>query len=188
MATRVTANRFARGAVTLVAGIALLATILAGCGVAANRASDQPAPTSAAASYPPAIADTRRLVVDALGRAGLSLQDAAQPFRPPEAPSMVGAARGIFQVVLPNDPVHGYLVIYAFRDAASAATAAHDQATYIGSGPGGIQLPPDAQSTLRQVDTTVIAYSWSPANSTDARAGAIVTALTTVGLEVPIPQ
>lgn len=183
-----TASRFVREAATVVAGIALLGSIVAACGVAASRPSDQPGPSSAAASYPPAIADTRRLVVDALGRAGLTLQDATQPFRPPEAPSMVGAARGIFQVVLPNDPVHGYLVIYAFRDAATAATAAHDQATYIGSGPGGIQLPPDAQSVLRQVDTTVIAYSWSPANSTDPRAGAIVTALTTVGIEVPIPQ
>ena len=101
---------------------------------------------------------------------------------------MVNAPRGIFQVVLPDDPVHGYIVIYAFRDAATAATAAHDSATYIGSGPGGIQLPPDAQSVLRQVDTTVVAYSWSPANSTDARAGAIASALATVGLEVPIPQ
>ncbi len=188
MAARVTGDGVVRRIGTAVAGVALLGSILAGCGVAASRASDQPAPTSASATYPPAIADTRRLVVDALGRAGLTLQDATQPFRPPEAPSMVGAARGIFQVVLPNDPVHGYLVIYAFRDAATAATAAHDQATYIGSGPGGIQLPPDAQSILRQVDTTVIAYSWSPANSTDARAGAIFTALATVGIEVPIPQ
>ncbi len=101
---------------------------------------------------------------------------------------MVGAARGIFQVGLPDDPAHGYFVIYAFRDAATAATAARDQATYLGSGPGSIQLPPDAQSVLRQVDTTVIDYSWSPANSTDSRAGSIATALRTVGLEVPIPQ
>jgi len=190
----VTSNRVVRGtttalaAVAAVAGIAVLASILAGCGVAAIRASSAPGPTSAAGSYPPAVSDTRRLVVDALGQAGLTLQDANQPFRPPEAPSMVGAARGIFQVVLPDDPVHGYLVVYAFRDAATAATAAHDEATYLGSGPGRIQLPPDAQSLLRQVDTTVIAYSWSPANSTDARAGAIATALATVGLEVPIPR
>jgi hypothetical protein len=184
----VTADRVVRKVGTAVATIALLGSVLVGCGVAATRGSAPPGPTSGAASYPPAIADTRRLVVDALGRAGLTLQDATQPFRPPEAPSMVGAARGIFQVVLPDDPVHGYIVIYGFRDAATAATAAHDQATYIGSGPGGIQLPPDAQSVLRQVDTTVVAYSWSPANSTDARAGAIATALATVGLEVPIPQ
>jgi hypothetical protein len=188
VAARVTSNRVARGTATAVAGIALLGSILAGCGVAATRASSPPGPTSADGSYPPAIADTRRLVVDALGRAGLTLQDATQPFRPPEAPSMVGAARGIFQVVLPDDPVHGYLIVYAFRDAAAAATAAHDEATYLGSGPGRIQLPPDAQSLLRQVDTTIIAYSWSPANSTDARAGSIAPALATVGLEVPIPR
>ena len=188
MAARVIANRVVRGPGAAVAGIALVGLVLAGCGAGASRASAPQGPTSAAASYPPAIADTRRLVVDALGGAGLTLQDANQPFRPPEAPSMVGAARGIFQVVLPDDPVHGYLVVYAFRDAATAATAAHDEATYLGSGPGRIQLPPDAQSMLRQVDTTIIAYSWSPANSTDARAGSIATALATVGLEVPIPR
>ena len=101
---------------------------------------------------------------------------------------MTGAPRGIFQVVLPDDPSHGYVVVYAFRDAATAAAAAHDQAAYLGSGPGRIQFPPDAQSVIRQVDTTVIVYSWSPANSTDARAGAIPGALATVGIEVPIPR
>ena len=65
---------------------------------------------------------------------------------------------------------------------------ARDQATYIGSGPGRIQFPPDTQSVIRQVDTTVIVYSWSPANSTDAHAGSIATDLATVGIEVPIPR
>jgi hypothetical protein len=184
----VTTIGIVRGTGTAVAGIALVGLILAGCGVAASRASSPPGPPSAAATVPPAIVETRRLVDEALGRAGLTLQDATQPFRPPEAPSMVGASRGVFQVVLPNDPVHGYFVIYAFRDAATATTAARDQAMYLASGPGSIQLPPDAQALLRQVDTTIIAYSWSPANSTDSRAGSIMTALATVGLEVPIPQ
>ena len=173
--------------VRLVAAFVLGST-LAGCGVAATRASASSQPTAAVASYPPVVADTRRLVVDALGRDGLTLQDATQPFRPPESPSMVPAARGIFQVVLPDDPTHGYFVIYAFRDAATAAAAARDQATYLGSGPGRIQLQPDAQSLIRQVDTTVIVYSWSPANSTDSHAGSIATDLATVGIEVPIPR
>lgn len=168
--------------------LGLVGLVLAGCGVAATRASLPPEPTAAAPSYPPTVADTRRLVVDALGRDGLTLQDASQPFRPPEAPSMTAATRGIFQVVLPADPIHGYLVVYAFRDAASAATAARDQATYIGSGPGKVQFPPDTQSVIRQVDTTVIVYSWSPANSTDPHAASIVTDLATVGIEVPIPR
>jgi hypothetical protein len=171
-----------------VAALAVVGAALTACGIAASRASVPPNPSQAAPTYPPAVADTRRLVVDAVGHDGLTLQDATQPFRPPESPSMTGAARGIFQVVLPDDPTHGYLVIYAFRDAATAATAAADQATYIGSGPGRIQFPPDTQSVIRQVDTTVVVYSWSPANSTDARAPAIATDLATVGLGVPIPR
>jgi hypothetical protein len=166
----------------------LLGSTLAGCGVASTRASASSQPTVAVASYPPVVADTRRLVADALGRDGLTLQDATQPFRPPESPSMVSASRGIFQVVLPDDPTHGYLVIYAFRDAATAAAAARDQAAYIGSGPGRIQFQPDTQSLIRQVDTTVIVYSWSPANSTDSHAASIASDLATVGIEVPIPR
>jgi hypothetical protein len=168
--------------------IGLVIFILAGCGIAATQVSLPPEPSAAAPSYPPAVADTRRLVVDALGRDGLTLQDANQPFRPPESPSMTAATRGTFQVVLPADPMHGYLVIYAFRDAASAATAARDQATYIGSGPGRVQFPPDTQSVIRQVDTTVIVYSWSAVNSTDPHAVSIATDLATVGIEVPIPR
>ncbi len=164
-----------------------LSVVLVACGVAATRVTLPPAP-SAAASYPPQVADTRRLIADALGRDGLTLQDASQPFRPPESPSMTGASRGVFQVVLPADPIHGFLVVYAFRDAAAAATAARDQAAYIGSGPGRIQFPPDTQSVIRQVDATVIVYSWSPANSTDPLAAGIATDLATVGIEVPIPR
>jgi hypothetical protein len=172
-----------RSSALLVVGL-----MVAGCGINATLASAPPAPTAAVASYPPVIADTRRLVVDALGRDGLTMHDATQPFRPPESASMVGASRGIFQVILPGDPMHGYFVIYAFRDAATAAAAAQDQAAYIGSGPGRVQFPPDTQSFIRQADTTVIVYSWSPANSTDSHAGSIATDLATVGLEVPIPR
>jgi hypothetical protein len=170
------------------AAVLIVGSALAGCGVGATRASAPLPPTAAVASYSPVIADTRRLFADALGRDGLTLQDATQPFRPPESPSMVGASRGIFQVVLPGDPTHGYFVIYAFRDAPTAAAAARDQATYIGSGPGRVQFPPDTQSFIRLVDTTVIVYSWSPANSTDSHAGSIATDLATVGIAVAIPR
>jgi hypothetical protein len=175
-------------AIVRTSALLLVGLTLAGCGIGATQVSAPPAPTAAVASYPPVIADTRRLVADALGHDGLTLQDATQPYRPPESPSMVGASRGIFQVVLPDDPIHGYFVIYAFRDAATAAAAARDQAAYIGSGPGRIQFPPDTQFVMRQADTTVIVYSWSPANSTDSHAGSIATDLATVGLEVPIPR
>jgi hypothetical protein len=177
-------------AIALGARLVIVAAVSVGlvaCGVAATRVTVAPAP-SAATSYPPQVADTRRLIVDALGRDGLTLQDANQPFRPPESPAMTAAARGVFQVVLPADPIHGFVVVYAFRDAASAVTAARDQAAYIGSGPGRIQFPPDTQSVIRQVDATVIVYSWSPANSTDPHAAGIASDLATIGIEVPIPR
>jgi hypothetical protein len=174
--------------VVRLSALVVVALTFAGCGVGATRVTAPPPSSTPAAPYPPVIADTRRLVADALGRDGLTLQDATRPFQPPETVSMIGASRRAFQVVLPDDPIHGYFVIYAFRDAPTAAAAARDQAAYIGSGPGRIQLQNDAQSVIRQVDTTVIVYSWSPANSTDSHAGSIATDLATVGIEVAIPR
>lgn len=185
--TRASAREL-RAFVARLSAVVAVGLTLSACGVAATRVTAPSRPSGAVASYPPVVADTRRLVADALGRDGLTLQDATQPFLPPESVSMSGASRGTFQVVLPDDPTHGYFVIYAFRDAATAAAAAHDQATYIGSGPGRIQFQPDTQSVIRLVDTTVIVYSWSPANSTDSHAGSIAKDLAAVGVEVAIPR
>jgi hypothetical protein len=167
--------------------VALAGLTLGGCGAAATRATPA-APTDVVPSYSPAIADTRGQVARALAVSSLQLQDARQPFLPPESPSLAAAPRGIFQVLLPDDPSHGFIVIYEFRDAAAAALAGHEQALYIASGPGRVQFPLDTQSLIRQAGTTLVVYNWSPANSTDVRAAAIFTDLGTVGTGIDIPR
>ncbi len=166
----------------------LLGLALAGCGVAAPTGPITPAPTLALPTYSTAIAETRRLIAAPLVVDSLQLQDATQPFRPPEPPAFIDAPRGIFQVILPADPAHGYIVVYEFRDVATAATAGRQLASFVGTGPGRVEFPPDTQHVIRQLGTTIVDYSWSPANSTDARAPKILTALATVGIAVSVPQ
>jgi hypothetical protein len=165
-----------------------IAATLAGCGVGAPTGGARSSPTDAVPSYSLAIADARGQVARALARDGLQLQDARQPFRPAESAALAQAPRGIFQVVLPDDPGHGFIVIYEFRDEATAAAAGREQAAYMGSGPGRVQFPPDTQHVIRQSGTVLITYSWSAANSTDARAPAILTDVATVGTEIAVPR
>jgi hypothetical protein len=165
-----------------------LAVAAAGCGIAASTAGVRPTPTLPAPSVSVVIAATRREISAAVAKDGLQLDDAHQPYRPPETSALAAAPRAVLQVVLPDDQAHGYIVVYEFRDEATAAAAGREQAAYIGSGPGKVQFPPDTQHLIRQLGTTVITYSWSPANSTDARAGPIFADLSTVGLAIDIPR
>jgi hypothetical protein len=167
---------------------ALMGIALAGCGIAASTSGPLATPTLALPSYSAAISETRTAIAAALAGVNLQLQDATQPFRPPESPSFVGATRGIFQVILPDDPIHGFIVVYEFRDGPTAQAAGEELAAYIGAGPGSVQFPPDAQHLIRLVDTTLITYSWSPANSTDARSDAIPSALMTIGTAIDVPR
>jgi hypothetical protein len=182
-------HRRPAGAAASVLAAGLIAGLtLVGCGIGASTAGPLATPTLALPSYSVAIAETRTAIASALAGVNLQLQDATQPFRAPESPSIVAATRGIFQVILPADPVHGYIVVYEFRDGPTAEAAGEELAAYIGTGPGRIQFPPDAQHLIRLVDTTLIAYSWSPANSTDARSDAIPSALMTIGTAIDVPQ
>jgi hypothetical protein len=164
-----------------------IAATLVGCG-GGSTGGARSSPTDAVPSYSLAIADARGQVARALARDGLQLQDARQPYRPAESAALARAPRGLFQAVLPDDPDHGFIVIYEFRDEASAAEAGREQAAYLGSGPGRVQFPPDTQHLIRQSGTVLITYSWSPANSTDARAPAILADLATVGTGIAIPR
>ena len=185
MAARVT-RIVRRSRIGLVVGASLLGALAGGCGLAASTGGAPPTATLAVPSLSPAIAETRQLIVAALSDRGLTLQDARQPFRPPESPLLVDAPRSVFQVVLPDDPGHGFVVVYEFRDGASATTAGAELARYVGGGPGSVQFPPDTQHLIRLVGTTLVTYSWSPANSTDARAPGIFTALGSVGTGIDV--
>jgi hypothetical protein len=89
-------------------------------------------------------------------------------------------------VQLPDDPDHGFVVIYSLGSATAAGKAAFDQAAYVASGTGGIQFPPGSHFVIRTVDTTMIFFTWSPGSSPDQRTHLIEDALDTVGIAVPV--
>jgi hypothetical protein len=175
-------------AVLVLFGSFIVGAALEGCGLAASTAGAPPTPTVAIPSYTATIAETRRQVGAALATQDLELVDATEPFRPPESPTLFDAPRGVFQVVLPADPGHGYVVVYEFPDVASAAAAGAELAAYLGSGPGRVQFPPDTQHLIRQVNTTLVVYNWSPANSSDPAESKIFTGLGTVGIGIDVPR
>jgi hypothetical protein len=135
-----------------------------------------------------AVAQTRLQIAGALATGGYQLTVPTVPFRPPESPRLAAAPRALFQVVLPDDPTHGYIVVYEFADTATASLAGHEMASYLGTGPGRIQFPPDASHVLRQVGTTLIFYSWSPANSPGTDVATIGIALGSIGQGFDIPR
>jgi hypothetical protein len=167
---------------------AFLTVLLAGCGLGAQNAVPSPTPTLAAASISPVVALTQAEIERALSAVGLQLTEAQVAFDPPAPPDFATAPRTVFQVVLPQDPNHGFVVVYDFRDQATAATAGRELAAYLGTGYGRAQFPPDARHLVRQLGTTLISFSWSPANSPDPGTGKIFDALGTVGTAIDVPR
>jgi hypothetical protein len=173
-------------------GLAIVTAIVAaGCGIGAARSPRVTAPalTSAPeATMSAAIAQTRGALVQALGTVNLILDEPQVPYRPAEAPVLAGVPRVIFQAVLPDDPAHGFIVVYELPTPPEAAEAAEQQATYISSGPGRVQFPPDTQFVIRRIGTTVVFHAYSRENSPDHRAADVVVALQRMGEPVPIPR
>lgn len=178
----------------IVAPIALavgIATVAGGCGIAASTAapSFSTAPVGPDATVSPAVAQTRALIASALAPFRLQLQDAQQPFRPAESRRLMNAPRGVYQVVLPQDPNGGYIVVYEFRDAGEAVNAGNEFAGFVGSGgPGKVAFPNDVQHTIRQVGTTLIIYSFAPSVDTDPGSAQIADALKTLGIGFAPPR
>jgi hypothetical protein len=123
-----------------------------------------------------------------LGTRNLVLADAEVPFRPPEGPRFTAAPRAVYQVILPDDPGEGFIVVYEFADAATAADAGAEEAAYLASGPGRIQSAEGTRHVLRQVGSTIVSYSWVPAAAQDPRAPDIQAALGILGAPIEIPS
>jgi hypothetical protein len=141
-----------------------------------------PARTAGAAA-----AQTRIELVRVLGERNLVLQDSQAPFRPPEDPTFTTTPRALYQVILPNAPTEGFIVVYEFPDATTAAEAAADQAAYLASGPARVQSAFGARHVIRLVGSTVVLYSWVPEGVADERQPDIQPALETLGTGVPVP-
>jgi len=165
------------------------AAIVAGCG----SGNGTPLPTFPPVSFgtgttSAAALETRRLVTVALSTEGLLAETPPVVYRPAESPALAQAPRIVVQAELPDDPQHGYIVIYELQDANTASGAAREQAAYVTSGIGFVQFPPDSEFVIRTVGATVIFFSWSPGNSPDSRTATIATALETIGTGIPLPR
>lgn len=171
----------------LMFGMALsFAVVLTGCAGGTTRTTFPPVGTTPQPAGD-ATAAARAEVVGALGQLGLQATEAARSYRPPEGPLLAAAPRTVLQASLPDDPTHGFIVIYAFPSPAAAADAAEDQAAYASTGPGGIQYPPGTRFVLRIVGSTVVFFHWSPDVATDDRTRNIEDALLRIGSGVPVP-
>jgi len=168
----------------------LIAGVVVGCGVAANGAP----PSLPAASVSPEItagaaaAQTRGEIAAALGNVAVQFGNATQPYRPAESARLRDAPRAVYQVVLPDQPDAGYVVVYEFPDAAAAVDAGNEEAGYLGTGNGRVQFPFGTQHVLRQLGPTLILYSWLPAASSDPTAGKVADALNTLGIGFTVPS
>lgn len=179
------------GVIGLVGVTGLVAALLlAGCGVAAN---DAPASVPIASAGPAAgvggaVAQARGAIGTALAGVAVQLTDSTRPYRPPEASRLREAPRAVFQLVLPDEPDGGFLVVYQFADAAAAVDAGNEEAGYLGTGPARVQFPRDAQHVLRELGPTLIIFSWSPQDPAAGVEGQVAAALGSLGVGFTVPN
>lgn len=173
-----------RGPLAPIALLAAAALTAAGC-AGGTRTTFPPLGSSPAPIGDKASATTQ-LVIQALSAVGLPGVEANRQYRPPEGPLLAAAPRSVVQAKLPDDPSHGFVVVYALDSDADAQAAADDQAAYAASGIGRVQFAPDAHFVLRVVGSTVVFFWWSPGAALDARTADIETALTTLGTGVEV--
>lgn len=169
-------------------GRLLIAVMLAGAACAPGTRTTFPPLGSSPRPVGDATAATRTQIIRALAGVGLQAIDANRAYRPPEGPLLAAAPRSVVQATLPDDPGHGFIVIYALPSDAAATTAAADHAAYIASGIGRVNFPFDSRFVLRVAGSTVIFFSWSPGAARDDRTRSIEDALRTVGTEVQVPS
>ncbi len=189
-APRADRRRSRSGFPTLALATVLLAGLGAGCGIAANGS---PASLPAESVGPAATAGanaaaTRGSIATALGTVQVQFGDATRSYRPPESARLRDAPRAVYQVVLPDQPDAGFIVVYEFPDAASAVDAGNEEAGYLGTGAGRVQFPLGEQHAIRALGPTLILYSWLPSASSDPTAGRVADALNTLGIGFSVPR
>lgn len=176
-----TPARLSIAAAVLVAASIAISGCVASGGPTFPPVGSSPQPAGAATD------SARGQLASALGVEGIQLTDANTPYRPPEGAIFAAAPRTVVQAVLPDDPTHGYLVLYAFGTPQQALAAARDQAAYISSGPGKVQFTPGTEFELRVLGNIAIFFNWTPDNAPDQHEASIPLALSQLGDEVPIP-
>ena len=169
--------------------LVLLATVAAcGPGGGVSVASFPAGSLGPSRTAGPAVAETRAELVQALGTRNLVLQDSEAPFRPAQDLTFTTAPRTLYQVILPDAPAEGFMVVYEFPDPTAAAAAASEQAAYLATGPARVQTPIGTRHVIRVVGATAVLYSWLPDGIVDKRQPDIQPALETLGVGVPVPS
>lgn len=179
-----------RAGIALLVTAAVAASLLAGCGIAANGS---PASFPIESIGPPttvtgATLQTRGAIAAALSSVAVQFGDATRPYRPPESGRLRDAPRAVYQVVLPNQPDAGFVVVYEFSDAASAVDAGNEEAGFLGTGPARVNFPRDEQHVLREVGPTLVLFSWSPSDPDAATETAVAAALGNLGIGFTVPN
>jgi hypothetical protein len=191
MAARLTIGRRWPGAFSVVAASAVAVLTLAACSGSESAVTVQPpvvASVGPLRTVGPAVVQTRADLVRVLGTRNLVLQDSQAPFRPPEDATFTSTPRALYQVILPDAPTEGFIVVYEFVDPVAASEAANAQAAYLATGPAKVQSAFGARHILRLVGSTVVLYSWVPQGAEDPRQPDIQTALETLGTGVQVPS
>jgi hypothetical protein len=177
-----------------VSALALAASIvLGGCGIGANGSpASLPAPSVGPVTpVSGAVDQTRGVIANALASissVAIQFGAASRPYRPPESGRLRDAPRAVYQVLMPDLPDAGFIVVYEFPDAAAAVDAGNEEAGFLGTGPARVNFPRDAQHVLRQVGPTLILYSWSPSEGTDRTPSVVAAALGTIGIGFTVPN
>jgi hypothetical protein len=173
-------------------GAMLVAALVAGCGIGADASPASFAPPSVgpSANVTGATGQTRGEIAAALASvpSGIQFGDATRPYRPPESGRLRDAPRAVFQVVLPDEPDGGYIVVYEFADAAAAVDAGNEEAGFLGTGPARVNFPRDAQHVLRELGPTLILFTWSPSDPAATAEGQIAAALGRLGVGFTVPN
>jgi hypothetical protein len=186
VAARVT--RAGRAPVVALIGPLVAALVVAGCWGAGLQPVSAPTGVTPSPSVSAALETSRLQIEGALKAGGISLVPATDQYRPAESASLATAPRLVLVATLPDDPEQGRIVVYDLGDPQRAYEAAHEMAAYIATGPGRVQLPPDARVSLRLLGQTVILTVWSPSRAADPAAGErMLVILGGVGETVPIP-
>jgi hypothetical protein len=169
-----------------VAGLAV-AVLSAGCGGTSPPRSSAVASQPAGPTAGPAAAAARAAIEQALGARSVQLEEPQVSYRPGEAAAVATAPRRVLRAILPDDPTHGFIVVYELPTEAAATSAAEAQAAYVASAVGRVQFPFGTQFVVRRLGRAVIFYA-DPADSPDDQASDVAEALRTVGTEVVVPS
>ncbi len=163
---------------SLLAAVLLLGMQLLGIGLGLRVTEPTIAPTGQATEV------ARALVVKALEAASFQVQDSLTEFRPGESPELVDVPRELVQVVMPEDPSAGYIVIYELPSANDADRVGREFLRYLGGGTGAVQYPRDTRFVLQRVGQTLVFYAYSLEASPDAQVAELAAAIETVGTPV----